>query len=132
MHRIMRERFDEQPAPPARNMEAIHDDGEPLIELASPGPGLIDAEVEARIEIEQDPAQPRRPTVFALVVVKEIAHSYLSRHVSLAARDRAGETDSSRLGPCLSRSDWAGLWRNSHKVNGKDRIGPWVPRIYGR
>jgi hypothetical protein len=58
-------------------METVHEDGEPLIQLASPGPGLVDTEVEARIEIEQEPAQPRLPTDLALVVVKEIAHSCL-------------------------------------------------------
>jgi hypothetical protein len=71
------DRLDEQPAPPARHMEPVHEDGVALIKLASPGPGLVDAKVDARIEVEQNPAQPRLPVV-ALGIVKKVAQSVLS------------------------------------------------------
>ena len=46
------------PAPPAGDVEAVHEHGEALVELARPGPGLEQAEVEARVEIEQEAPQP--------------------------------------------------------------------------
>ena len=50
----LRQRLDEHPAPPAADVEAVHEHGEPLPELARPAPGLEQEVVEARVEIEQE------------------------------------------------------------------------------
>src|SRR5262245_61513675 len=71
----LRQRFDEVPASPARDMEAVHEYGEALIKLARPGLGLVHPEVDARIEIEQDAAQPGQPAVRA--IGEESAQGYL-------------------------------------------------------
>ena len=57
----LRDRLDEVPAPPAGDVEPVHEDGEALVKLAPPGLGLVEAEIDARIEIEQETAQPHPP-----------------------------------------------------------------------
>ncbi len=59
----------ENPAPPARDMEAVHELGEALVDLARPGAGLVETEIDARIEIEEEPAKPRSPAVPVVVSV---------------------------------------------------------------
>src|SRR5262249_26254068 len=72
----LRQRFDEAPAPPASDMEAVHEHGEALVKLAPPGLGQIHTEVDERVEIEQEAQQPCLPVqpVFAL---EEVAQGFL-------------------------------------------------------
>ena len=69
--------FDEVPAPPARDVEAIHEYGEALIKLARPGLGLVHPEVDARVDIEKKAAQPYLPAVPVLAAVEEISQGTL-------------------------------------------------------
>ena len=50
----LRHRLDENPAPPAADVEAVHEHGEPLPDLARPAPGLEDEIVEAGVGIQQE------------------------------------------------------------------------------
>src|SRR5262249_17093413 len=68
----LRQRFDETPAPPASDMEAVHEHGEALVKLAPPGLGLVHPEVDARIEIEQEAPQPYLPA-HPIVALDDVA-----------------------------------------------------------
>ena len=57
----LRQGLDEHPAPPAADVEAVHEHGEPLPDLARPAPGLEQGVVEARVEIQQEPPELRLP-----------------------------------------------------------------------
>ena len=46
----------EEPAPPAGDVEAVHDGGEALVKLARPLAAQEHGEVDARIEVEQHAA----------------------------------------------------------------------------
>ena len=94
----LRERLHEIPPPPARDMKAVHEFGEALIQLASPGLGLVEPEIDARIEIKEKTVQPRFPAAAVLVVVEEVAQSTLGRK-----RAVGGAGPSSRL-ECCSRN----------------------------
>src|SRR5262249_15150493 len=75
----LRRRLDEIPAPPAGDMEAVHEDGEALVKLAPPGLGLVQPEVDAGIEIEQEPLQPDLPADPILAALEEIAQRLPSK-----------------------------------------------------
>src|SRR5437016_14070082 len=75
----LRDRLDHDPAPPAGDVEAVHDGGEALVQLAPPGARLVDAEIDARVEIEQDAAGARPPGFRIAAFAKEIAHLFPSR-----------------------------------------------------
>ena len=111
----LRDRFDQNPPPPAGDVEAVHEHGEPLVKLAAPGLRDVDAGVDARVEVEQDAAQPRLPVLAALALVEQIAQS-APRGITNRGRSPGNGRRCS-----LSRLDPAGLWRHSHKVNGKRR-----------
>jgi hypothetical protein len=51
--RAFRQRLDEHPAPPAADVEAVHEHGEPLVELAPPASGLEQEVVKARVGLQQ-------------------------------------------------------------------------------
>src|SRR5690242_10456210 len=59
-------------------MEPVHDDSIALVELAPPGPRQVKAEINARVEIEHDPARPRLPMLRVLVVVEQVAQHHQS------------------------------------------------------
>src|SRR6266542_3909553 len=73
----LRQRLNEAPAPPARDVKAVHEDGEALIKLASPGPGLVQSEVDAGIEIEQEASQLDLPADWIPAVLKKVAQGSL-------------------------------------------------------
>src|SRR5215469_16000608 len=85
----LRQRFDETPAPPPSDMEAVHQHGEALVKLAPPGLGLIHPEVDARIEIEQEAAQPYLPLGAFLNVVEQVAQGFLGEWTR-SKRQRGG------------------------------------------
>ena len=85
----LRQRLDEIPAPPPGDMEAVHEDGEALVKLAPPGLGLVQPEVDAGIEIEQEALQPDLPADPILAALEEIAQDFpLSRSLPAAGRPR--------------------------------------------
>ena len=113
----LRRRLDEVPAPPARDMEAVHEYGETLIKLARPSLCLIQTEVDARIEIEKKAAQPCLPAVRVAAGVEEITQGALEA----AAQPRRSGTAQPLLYvyPIMSsRSKGSKLWRDGHKMNG--------------
>ena len=61
--RHLRQRLDQQPAPPAGDVEAVHEGGEALVELAHPLAAVEHREVDARIDVEQEPLELRLPVV---------------------------------------------------------------------
>ena len=73
-----RNRLDQRPAPPAVDMEAVHDDGVALVKLAPPGACQVEAEIDARVEVEHDPARARLPMLRVLVVVEQVAQHHQS------------------------------------------------------
>ena len=60
-------------------MEAVHEDGEALVKLAPPGLDLVQPEVDAGIEIEQEPLQPDLPADPILAALEEIAQRFPSK-----------------------------------------------------
>ena len=66
----LRQRLDEHPAPPAADVEAVHEHGEPLADLARPAPGLEQEIVEARVEIEQEALQLRLPVLLVRIGIE--------------------------------------------------------------
>src|SRR6516165_9099585 len=76
------QRFDKIPASPAGDMEPVHELGEAFVKLATPGLCLVKAEVDARIEIEKEPPQPRLPGAAVLVIGEEIAQYTLGAESS--------------------------------------------------
>src|SRR5262249_61030671 len=89
----LRQRFDEAPAPPPSDMEAVHQHGEALVKLAPPRLGLIHPEVDARIEIEQEAPQPSLP-VHPVVALEGVAQREFpqGRSISPAGRSRPAIT----------------------------------------
>src|SRR5262249_6939244 len=73
----LRQWLDEIPAPPARNMEAVHEGREALIKFARPGLCLVHPEIDARIEIEQEAAQPRLPAVRVVTTGEDVTQGSL-------------------------------------------------------
>src|SRR5690349_2893103 len=59
-------------------MEPVHEHGVALVELAPPGARQIEAKVDARIEIQHDPARARLPMLWILVVVEQVAQHHQS------------------------------------------------------
>ena len=59
--RALRQRLDERPAPPAGDVEAVHEGGEALVEFARPRAGLEHGGIDARVEIEQEALELRLP-----------------------------------------------------------------------
>jgi hypothetical protein len=53
-------------------METVHENGEAFIKLAPPGLGLVQPEIDAGIEIEQEPLQPDLPADPILAALEEI------------------------------------------------------------
>src|SRR5262249_7295522 len=73
------DRLDQQPAPPAAHVEAVHEFGEALEQLAAPDRALEQAQVEPRIEVEQDApeALPRvPPRTFTRIVTAQLLGPY--------------------------------------------------------
>src|SRR5262249_44178146 len=75
-----REGLDEIPPPPPRNVKSVHKDREAFVKLASPGLRLIESEIDARIEIEEKPPEPRFPAALTAVVVEKIAQACLGQN----------------------------------------------------
>src|SRR5215813_6117681 len=71
-----RERLDEIPAPPAGDMETVHEDREAFVKLASPGLGLVQPKVDAGIEIEQKALQPDLPADPILAALEQVAQGF--------------------------------------------------------
>ncbi len=69
----LRDRFDEIPAPPARDMEPVHQDGESLVKLPSPRFGLVQAKVDPSVEIEQEASQPDLPADLIVALLEKVA-----------------------------------------------------------
>ncbi len=72
----LRHRLDEVPAPPAGDVEAVHEYGEALVELAAPALELVHAEVDARVEVEQHAPDARPPTVRPRGVFERVAQGF--------------------------------------------------------
>jgi len=71
-------------------MEAIHEHGEALVKLATPGLGLVHPEVDARIEIEQEASQPYLPARPA-VALEEVAQRDSLRAEASRRQDAAAQ-----------------------------------------
>ena len=100
----LRDRLDHDPAPPAGDVEAVHDGGEALVQLAPPGARLVDAEIDARVEIEQDAAGARPPGFRIAAFAKEIAHLFPSRGSNVGtAKPAAGAAGSGPRPPKPNR-----------------------------
>ena len=69
-----RQRLDENPAPPAADVEAVHEHGEPLPDLARPAPGLEDEIVEAGVGIQQEAPQLRLPLLLLGIGIELAQH----------------------------------------------------------
>src|SRR5262245_6219204 len=105
----LRQRLHERPAPPARDMEPVHQDGEALVKLPSPGLGLVQAEVDPGIEIEQEAAQPDLPADPIVAVLEEVAQdSGFPRSGRIAPAGRA----LNHLAQSSTRSRGSKLWRH--------------------
>ncbi len=61
--RHFRQRLDEEPAPPAGDMGAVHEGGEALVDFAGPFAALEHGEIDPGVEIEQQPLEFRLPVV---------------------------------------------------------------------
>jgi hypothetical protein len=61
--RHLRQRLHQQPAPPAGDMPAVHERGEALVDFPHPLAEQEHGEVDARIDIEQEPLELRHPVV---------------------------------------------------------------------
>ncbi len=61
--RHFRQRLDEEPAPPAGHVSAVHDGGETLVDLAGPFAGLEHRRIDPGVEIEQQPFEFWPPVV---------------------------------------------------------------------
>ncbi len=59
-----RQRFDEDPALPAADIETVHERREPLVELARPGQGREQRGIETRIQIQTEMIDPPLPIVW--------------------------------------------------------------------
>src|SRR5262245_5668035 len=118
----LRQRFDETPAPPASDMEAVHQYGEALVKLAPPGLGLVHPEVDARIEIEQEAPQLYLPA-HPMVALERVAQRFpQGRSITPAGRNRPAVTAS------LNRSRGSKLWRDGQKMNARTwAVLAWTP-----
>ena len=94
-------------------MEAIHEHREALVKLAPPGLGLIDPEVDARIEIEQEAAQPCLPAR-PVVALEEVAQRVLSGSKLHAGGSRY-RASRSRYRKVLTDPGAPKYGQNSHK-----------------
>src|SRR5262249_11546486 len=119
--RALRERLDEHPAPPAGDVEAVHEHGEALPKLAQPAPALEQEVVEAGVEIEQEAPQPAPPFT-AVGIGEELAQCRLMLGGAAPgwsakenAPDRGGFHPSATFRPRLG----ALLWPQGHRVDGK-------------
>src|SRR5438105_1158356 len=74
--------------PPAGDVEPVHEHGKTLVELAPPGPCLIEAGINARVEVEQDAAHPLFPVVWVSVVGEEVVQGLVSRKSARGGRNR--------------------------------------------
>jgi hypothetical protein len=95
-------------------VKTVHEDGESLVQLASPSPSLVQAEIDARIEVEQEATKPQLSSIGAVTVVKKIAQGDLAGLRSYPAGFAADMI-------IISRSNGAELWRINRSVNGKRR-----------
>ena len=59
--RRLRERLDQQPAPPAGDVEAVHEGGVALVEFARPFPALEHRGIDAGVDIQHQPLELRLP-----------------------------------------------------------------------
>ncbi len=59
-------------------MEPVHENGEALVEFAAPGACQVKAEIDARIEVQHDPARARLPMLWILIVVEQVAQHHQS------------------------------------------------------
>ena len=59
--RRFRQRLDHQPAPPAGDVKPVHEIGEALVEFAARAGAAENAEIDARVEVEQHPPEPGSP-----------------------------------------------------------------------
>src|SRR5271166_1987216 len=71
------QRLHEIPAPPACDVESVHELGEAFVKLASPGLGQVQTEVDTRIKIQEEPVEPCLPAAAVLVIVEEVAQGTL-------------------------------------------------------
>src|SRR5499427_109623 len=93
-------------------MEAIHEYREALVKLAPPSLGLIHPEVDARIDIEQEAAQPCLP-FRPVVALEEVAQRGSLRAEASPRQGAAAQP----LPQGLSRSRGSKLWRDGQKMN---------------
>ena len=61
--RHFRQRLDEQPAAPARDMGAVHEGREALVDFTGPFAALEHGKIDPGVDIEQQPFEPRPPIV---------------------------------------------------------------------
>ena len=66
--------LDEKPAPPTADVEAVHEDDEPLEQFAPPVAGLKHREVEARVDVEQNSLDLRFARFLLAVLVVAFVH----------------------------------------------------------
>ena len=69
-----RERFHHQPAPPAGDMEPVHEGGEALIALAGPAPEMEDGAVDAGVDVQQTAADLRLPLLLLGIGIELAQH----------------------------------------------------------
>src|SRR5262249_8843737 len=107
----LRHRFDETPAPPSSDMEAVHQHGEALVKLAPPRLGLIHPEGDARIEIEKDAPQPLLP-VHPVAAWEGVAKGKSPKSQTLSPEGRTPPAFTATL----NRSRGSKLWRDGQKM----------------
>src|SRR5262249_37381706 len=117
-----RQRFDETPAPPASDMEAVPQHCEALLKLGPPVLGLVHPESDARVELEQEAGQPYLPA-HPIVALEGVAQRFpQGRSITPAGRSRPAVTAS------LNRSRGSKLWRDGQKMNANTQAMPaWMP-----
>ena len=69
-----RDRLDQAPALRAGDVEAVHEHAEAFVELTAPTPRVIEAGVDARIQVEEEARQLRPPARGPQLIVERVAH----------------------------------------------------------
>jgi hypothetical protein len=71
--RAFRDRLDQVPAPPAGDVEPIHENGVALVQLTAPAARVIEPRVDARIQIEEEARKFRLPALRPRIIVEQVA-----------------------------------------------------------
>src|SRR5207249_1945587 len=114
------------------DVEAVHENGVALVKLATPGAGEVEAEIDARVEVEHDPARARLPMLRVLIVLKQVAqhHQCLRPNRTLSRSVRAALLPRGHLG---EKTEPCGPFKlRFQRPKGYFRKAPdWDPKMTG-